>query len=254
MAAALQVVEDVVTEELVNDEVVISPADEMDELEAMFSELEGELSSPQVEPTEEEMAAAGQAVVVEELRAAAEEEMAELSNALPDDSALATGALSEPVKRKGPVTKRISTAGGPKSEAISKALGSKLTDYLLLEVDDLALDGTDQADKVVAKLKEIDGLPVKIGEKVVNLYAHLVNGATLSTYTRMAIEMLVRDGQLSSKGLRDAYIARPYSIGTANSQCTQLMKLLPTLGLATKTGSLLTANPNSTLLPMFTES
>ena len=138
-----------------------------------------------------------------------------------------------------------------KSEALSKALGSKLQDFMCLSINDATLEPADLQTKIEAKLTEIDALPIKIQEKVVNFFAHLSNGAQLSNYTRIAIDLLIKNGEITSKALRDAYIARPYSTGTANSQCTQLMKLLQVLELANKEAGKLVANQESALLPMF---
>lgn len=252
--AALKIQEEVL------EDVQTSAVEEFDELEAMFEELEADLT-PAVESeaelvvedlSEEEMIQAGQAAVIEEAKADALAEMDELSEPVNDDSTLATGAVNPaPAKKSAPVTKRISSLGMKKSEALSKALGAKIQDFMTLNVNDAALEPDALQAKIDAKLAEIDALPKKIQEKAVNFFAHLSNGAQLSNYTKMAIDILVKDGEISSKTLRDAYIARPYSPGTANSQCTQLMKLLVVLELAEKGAGKLTANPDSTLLPMF---
>lgn len=251
--AAINVVEE--TDEVVADsavEEVRDPLADLDELESMFEDLEAGLSTKPIDNglTEEEMVMAGAAATLEEVRSEAMAELDELSSPIADDAALATGVAPAP-KKKAPVTKRISSMGLTKSAALSKALGSKLNDYLTLSLEDAQHPPADLQVKIDAKLAEIDQLPVKIQEKVVNFYAHLANGATLSNYTKIALDILVKDREISSKTLRDAYVARPYSLGTANSQCTQLMKLLVVLGLAEKGAGKLTANPDSALLPMF---
>lgn len=260
MAAALQVVETEVLDTAETSEemevVLGDEGEDFDDLDSMFAELQAdaeaiaETPATTAEFTEEELVAAGTAVDIEELTQAAHAEMAELSEPESDESGLATGVVPGTAKRKAPVTKRISTGGMKKSEAITKALGTKLYDYLVLDVNDVTLPHEEIEAKVNAKLAEIDTLPIKIGEKLVNFYAHMVNGASLSNYTKIALDLLIKDGELTSKGLRDAYLARPYSIGTSNSQCTQLMKLLPTLGLVKREGGKLVVDPNSTLMPM----
>lgn len=177
----------------------------------------------------------------DDLKAAAAEELNEQQPTPP--------APAADDKKPAPQTKRINTMGMKKSEALVKSLGAKAADYLTLNMADIELPEAEQKAKHQALLETIDGLPIKIGEKVVNLYAHIANGATLSNYTKMAIYLLVKDGELSSKTLKDAYIARPYTEGTANSQATQMMKLLPTLGLATRSAGKLIVNPDSVLLP-----
>lgn len=256
--AALKVREEVLeSDEIVLDTTgVVDGGDPLDELDAMFDALEAESSAAAGGEivldavSEADMIQAGADASLAELRAEALAEMDELSSPVSDESALATGAI-EPAKKKAPVTKRISSLGMTKSAALGKALGAKLNDYLTLSIADVGMDPDKLQEKIDAKLAEIDTLPIKIQEKVVNFYAHLANGAALSNYTKMAIDILVKDREISSKTLRDAYVARPYSLGTANSQCTQLMKLLVVLELAEKGAGKLTANPDSALLPMF---
>lgn len=247
MEAALKVQE-------VETNAAVDPLDQLDELEAMFEELESDNSAELVigdELSDAELEEVGIAASIQEARNEALAEMDEVGEPVDDAAGIATGGI-EPAKpkRTAPATKRIAVAGVKKSEALSKALGAKLNDYLALNVNDAALDDDSLKAKVDAKLTEIDALPIKIQEKVVNFYAHLSNGAALSNYTKIAVDILVKQGEITSKSLRDAYIARPYSVGTANSQCTQLMKVLQVLELAHKDGGKLVANPDSLLLPM----
>lgn len=245
--AALKIQED--TEIAVEDVMGVGTT-ELDELDAMFEELESGSVVSDAELDESDMLEAGQAAAIHDAKIEAFAELDAMSEPVPDDSTLATGVIDKP-KRKAPVTKRITSHGVTKSQALTAALGSKINDYLTLNVADAALDDGDLQVKIEAKLAEIDALPIKIQEKVVNFFAHLANGAALSNYTRMAVDLLVKQGGLSSKELRDAYLARPYSIGTANSQCTQMMKLLPVLGLAKREPGRLVADADSTLLAMF---
>lgn len=256
-------------------ETVSTVTDE--DVDALFAELEDELQIAGAAQDEEvvlvdendeaDLIEAGAVAEVEDLKREAMEELDETSTVTPDDSGLAVGAesmqssktVSEIVDevaaekvstRKAPTTKRIGTAGMMKSDAVKRALGGKTLDYTLFENAELAGDDAAIEARSEANLKMIDTLPIKIGEKATNLIAHLSNGANLSNYTVMALEILFKTGELSSKTLKDAYIARPYSVGTANSQCTQLMKLLPALKIAIKHGSVLKVNPDSTLAPM----
>ncbi|SUE95882.1 Uncharacterised protein [Ectopseudomonas mendocina] len=237
-----------------------SEHDALDDLEAMFEELEAGMTNDGIgevvinDLSEADLVDAGIAADIQEARAEAMAEMDEQGEPVDDNSGFATGITQpEPAKQKraAPVTKRISSLGMKKSEALSKALGSKLQDFMCLSINDATLEPSDLQAKIEAKLTEIDALPIKIQEKAVNFFAHLSNGASLSNYTKIAIDLLIKDGEITSKALRDAYIARPYSPGTANSQCTQLMKLLQVLELANKEGGKLVANQESALLPMF---
>lgn len=180
---------------------------------------------------------------VQQLRELAQEEQAE--NKAPEPA-------EEGKKGTAPATKRIATMGMKKSEALVKALGSRAADFLTINLSDAELPDEQRQAKINELLATIDDskkTPIKIQEKVINFYAHLSNGAQLSNYTTIAIQLLVKDGELTSKGLKDAYEARPYSPGTASSQATQMMKLLPLLGLAKREGQKLIVNPDSVLLP-----
>jgi hypothetical protein len=226
----------------------------------MFSDLEagvvvpanvvvaGIAEQPADAPTEKQMLEAGHAAEIGDLKAAALEELDENAAITPDN--VQTPAPIE--KKKAPVTKRISTAGMLKSVALATALGDRLDDLLTIDTKDLALSDEDRFDKRIALLESIDKMPIKIGEKATNLFAHISKGAALSNYTRIAINFLVQNDEMTSKQLKDAFLSRPYSEGTSSSQTTQMMNLLPALGIAIKSGGRLIPNPTSTLLPLLT--
>lgn len=270
--AALEIREELITVDAAEHEIITATVTD-DDVDALFAELEEELQIVDQkegelvlvnEENEDDLLEAGAIADIDELRREAMEEMDEASTATPDDSGIAQGAESIQPKsvseivdevvaektRKAPVTKRISTAGMMKSDAIKRALGSKAMDYTLFENSELMGNDAEIEARSEANMKMIDTLPIKIGEKATNLLGHLHSGANLSNYTVMALEILFKTGELSSKTLKDAYIARPYSVGTANSQATQLMKLLPSLKIAVKIGGVLKVNPESTLAPM----
>jgi hypothetical protein len=242
------------------EEVVIGgkgDTDVMDQLDEMFADLEAGLPKenvvvsglpPEAPVTETQMLEAGHAVSTDELKAKALEELDEQSTPAPDNSQTPAPVL----KKAAPVTKRISTVGMAKSEALANALGDRLGDLLTIDSTALALPADVQFDQRIALLDRIDKMPKKIGEKATNLFAHVAKGAALSNYTRIAINFLVQNDEMSSKQLKDTYLSRPYSEGTSSSQCTQLMHLLPALGIAIKSGGRLIPNPNSTLLPLLT--
>ena len=247
-AVALKVQEEAVVEAV--EEIVVE--EDFDELEAMFEELESGL-------TEEEMEAADAVVGIELAKQEALAEMDEAGEAVSDEAGIAVGAEAaiKPTKAavvkepKVKATKRISTAGSKTSEALTASMGAKLADYMTFEVKDGDLHTDDLETLIKVRLDEMDTLPIKIQEKAVNFFANVTKGATLSNYSKIAIDLLVKNGSITSKELRDAYIARPYSVGTANSQCTQLLKLMQVLKLVVKDGAVLKANPDSTLLPLF---
>lgn len=258
---ALQQVEDIPAENAGVEELVIGGNQTPDELDAMFDDLEAGLGETGLVvngmkesavfeiPNEDHLIAAGHSATNEELRNLALEELSENSEPHPEGA-----KLPEAQKKKAaPATKRISTAGMAKSEALATALGDKLDTLLMVDSDDLVLPEDQQFDKRIALLEKIDGLPKKIGEKATNLFAHVSKGAQLSNYTRIAINFLLQNGEMTSKQLKDTYLARPYSEGTASSQTTQLMNLLPALGIAKKEAGKLVVNPTSTLFPLLTK-
>lgn len=258
---ALQQIEEMPQENAGLEEVVIGGGNPVDDLDAMFDDLEAGLGDTLVvagmpgdvlpaEPhNEDHLIEAGRAATNEELQKLAIEELNENSEHHPENAQTPTAQA----KKKAPATKRISTAGMAKSEALATALGDKLDTLLMVDSDDLALPADEQFDKRIALLEKIDGLPKKIGEKATNLFAHVSKGAQLSNYTRIAINFLLQHGEMTSKQLKDTYLARPYSEGTSSSQTTQLMNLLPALGIAKKEAGKLVINPTSTLFPLLTK-
>jgi hypothetical protein len=243
------------------DEIVVGAVGQsVSDLDAMFDDLEAGLGETLViegmqtgvaeVPSEDHMIEAGKAVTNDELRKMALEEINATSEHHPEDAKMPEAQTK---KRAAPQTKRISTAGMAKSEALAVSLGDKLDDLLTLDTTDLALSDEERFDKRLALLELIDTkMPKKIGEKAINLFAHVSKGAALSNYTRIAINFLLTNGEMTSKQLKDTYLSRPYSEGTSSSQTTQLMNLLPTLGIAKKEAGKLVVNPTSTLFPLLT--
>ena len=144
---------------------------------------------------------------------------------------------AKPVKMKS----RAHGASKPSAALIAR-LGSveAVETHLRIEAGDSELSTKDLTELLKERMASLDTLPKKVGEKAVNLIAHLAGNSKLSCYTEIALEMLLETGELSSKALYDRYKARPYSEGTSRSQCGQLMQLLPAMGIAERptTGSL----------------
>ncbi len=135
----------------------------------------------------------------------------------------------KPVKMKS----RAHGASKPSAALIAR-LGSveAVETHLRIDASDSELSTKDLTDLLKERMASLDTLPKKVGEKAVNLIAHLAGNSKLSCYTEIALEMLLETGELSSKALYDRYKARPYSEGTSRSQCGQLMQLLPAMGIA----------------------
>lgn len=136
---------------------------------------------------------------------------------------------SKPVKMKA----RAHGASKPSAALIAR-LGSveAVETHLRIDASDGELSTKDLTELLKERMTSLDTLPKKVGEKAVNLIAHLAGNSKLSCYTEIALEMLLETGELSSKALYDRYKARPYSEGTSRSQCGQLMQLLPAMGIA----------------------
>jgi hypothetical protein len=111
------------------------------------------------------------------------------------------------------------------------------------------------SDKMIAAMEsdftlvELDGLAKKVREKVINIAQTLSGKSTLSVYTKVAIEALKDQGELSIQGIKDAFEAhRPYGAGTLSAQSSQMMSLLPAMGIAERMGNVLKLNVDSKVL------
>lgn len=156
---------------------------------------------------------------------------------------LTADAAKTPAKSDAPAKMKSRAHGASKpSAALVARLGSveAVETHLRIDAGDSSLSAKELTELLKERMAELDTLPKKVGEKAVNLIAHLAGGAKLSCYTEIALGMLLESGELSSKALYDRYKARPYSEGTSRSQCGQLMQLLPAMGIAERptTGSL----------------
>lgn len=140
-----------------------------------------------------------------------------------------------PAEKEKPAKIKARAHGASKpSAALIARLGSveAVEVHLHIDASDGTLSRADLSTLIKSRMEDLDGLPKKVGEKAVNLIAHIAGGAGLSCYTRIALEMLLESGELTSKALYERYKARPYSEGTSRSQCGQLMQLLPAMGIA----------------------
>ena len=140
-----------------------------------------------------------------------------------------------PAEKEKPAKIKARAHGASKpSAALIARLGSveAVEAHLHIDASDGTLSRADLSTLIKSRMEDLDGLPKKVGEKAVNLIAHIAGGAGLSCYTRIALEMLLESGELTSKALYERYKARPYSEGTSRSQCGQLMQLLPAMGIA----------------------
>lgn len=136
------------------------------------------------------------------------------------------------------------------SDTLFSKYGNDVFNLMKLENEDDFLDEEQLKELVNDRLKEIDQLAKKVGEKVVNVIHFAAGNSVLSSYTKIAIKLLQGNEKVSRMDIRQAYLDYPYKVGTANAQASQMMKLLPALGIANREGTSLVANPESKLLPI----
>lgn len=149
------------------------------------------------------------------------------------DLVVETEAAPAESEKPAKIKARAHGASKPSAALIAR-LGSveAVEAHLHIDASDGTLSHADLSTLIKSRMEDLDSLPKKVGEKAVNLIAHIAGGAGLSCYTRIALEMLLESGELTSKALYERYKARPYSEGTSRSQCGQLMQLLPAMGIA----------------------
>lgn len=149
------------------------------------------------------------------------------------DLVVETEAAPAESEKPAKIKARAHGASKPSAALIAR-LGSveAVEVHLHIDASDGTLSRADLSTLIKSRMEDLDSLPKKVGEKAVNLIAHIAGGAGLSCYTRIALEMLLESGELTSKALYERYKARPYSEGTSRSQCGQLMQLLPAMGIA----------------------
>jgi hypothetical protein len=152
---------------------------------------------------------------------------------------------------------KTDTSGMKPSNIIDLKIGANFKSLAILNEGDEALEGKKLDSHIESILKSMDELPKKVGEKAVNVFLHLQNGIELSVYTQDAIMFLKDNGTMTKAELHDFYAAektgvrnKPYSKGTAGAQSSQMMKLLPFLGIADRSEMALTLNEDSILAQM----
>lgn len=226
------------------DEALLEGVTREVELEAIVQEGYDEV--------ELEVAGSSPAAITEEGKKAAMDEVKAIaeSSEAPEAELAPEAAPAETVKPK-------SRAGGSAkpSEALKVRLGGieAVQSTLIHKPEDAALDADKLSELIALRMAELDKAPKKVAEKLVNAYAHLTSGGSLSVYTELALEMILTKGEITSKDIFDRYIARPWSEGTARSQSGQLMQVLPMMGIAKREGQKLTLIRESVLAQTFAE-
>lgn len=149
---------------------------------------------------------------------------------------------------EAPKSKRGATVNTADPAAFADAFVAALGKGAAFDSDEGSLD-EDAIRNVAAGVTQ-----KKVREKVMNLLAHVMNGATLSNYTKIALDIVVKahaDGctPVTLAEIRKAYEDAGYKPGTVNAQAGQMMALFPQLRIADRQDrGVLKPNPNSVLL------
>jgi hypothetical protein len=209
----------------------VTDAIEADESRALIYAAQG-VGTDLVENTVHEIVAEGDFAVVEA--------------AAVDDGAAAVpstkGAKARAKKASTGAGRRVSrvVSSGTLGAYAAGVAGSTLA---LVEGSDDTVDTATLINSINAK---------KVQEKAVNLIDARYAGKRLSVFTQIAVRTLKDAGKLTAKTLADLYqnvgSGKSYSPGTARSQAQQMTALLVHFGLASKSGSELVANDQSTFL------
>ncbi|MFM5010862.1 hypothetical protein [Aeromonas veronii] len=221
----IQAVTETLSEAPAADAVPDTLVSDLDDLEALLGADVVAVPASTIEEVAQELA---MVETREELYAETDADAAGAADLVVETEA-APAETEKPVKIKA----RAHGASKPSAALIAR-LGSveAVEAHLHIDASDGTLSRADLSTLIKSRMEDLDGLPKKVGEKAVNLIAHIAGGAGLSCYTRIALEMLLESGELTSKALYERYKARPYSEGTSRSQCGQLMQLLPAMGIA----------------------
>lgn len=197
---------------------------------ALEASLDGEIVAVEEEASEEDFEAVLTQVEAEEAR--------EASYAEQDSGADPEIAAADPATEKAAKRTRTNTKGLTPSQIIR----SKVPNFaeVLIVTNEIATRSEADREKAVEELiAKFDEQPKKVGEKLVNVACNIANGVGLSVYTKIAVDLLAAKEIVTLADIRNNYLSggkRPYSLGTANAQASQMMKVLPMLGIAERDG------------------
>jgi hypothetical protein len=218
---------------------VVEEIDSMDaELAALLAESdEADALEASAEESTEDLEGAIESIEIdEELEAAQAADTSE-----PDANA---------PEAEAPKRARKNTTGMKPSEIVTTRFGESADSLLRLNTAEVAMTNTAFASTLTDRVASFDAMPKKVGEKAINMLSFLETGATLSVYTQIAIELLVKDGSITSESLRAKY-SEKYTKGTAGAQSSQMFHLLPAFGIAERAGNSMTLDATSTIAANF---
>lgn len=146
---------------------------------------------------------------------------------------------------------RVTYYTAKRSEVLAHRLDGKVSDYLILEHADAALDDEQRAALQAQLMDDINNkLAKKVAEKVVMLFKWLKNGGELNYVMATAFTILARDGRLTAGKNGNLHLALRERLSelTANSQGNQMFQMMPFLKITTRDGAHMKANKNSVIL------
>lgn len=164
-----------------------------------------------------------------------------------------------PKEPKAPKEPRATSVTHKPGDLLKVKLGAAAADILVFDINDAALTPEDLAVKrqaFVDRMNDPNAIADKVRDKATMLLTWLNKGGELNEVLKRAFTVLRKEGTLTSgdKGnLQLNLLAKPYSIGTARSQASQIFMLFPELGITVKGKGSMAPNPDSALLPMIND-
>lgn len=160
-----------------------------------------------------------------------------------------------PKEPKAPSAPRETMLGKKLSEIVSTRTGGNLADYLVFDVNELALSAEALSQLIADRTLSMNGLPLKCQNKFRYTVDYLSGKkATLQEYVKRAFEVLAKDGNIVTGREGNYALAmtvpatgKPFGMGTAMSQVAQMQTWFVWAGICTKERGMLTLNPNSTI-------
>lgn len=159
--------------------------------------------------------------------ALAQEKEMEKADGITRAEAAGEKTTKEP-KEKAPPRAKIPTGATP-SQTLAIHLGSTEAVHGAIK-----LHRGDTVDEAYANnvFGVIDKLAKKVAEKAVNLIRYRSAPDNIQGYTRKGLDLLISQGEVTSKQMVDMMRAAKYTDGTSRAQSNQLFQLFPALGIA----------------------
>ncbi len=161
---------------------------------------------------------------------------ASMPETTPEVAATNVKKTAKPKVKKEP---RYSVMGKKPSEALPNTLGKDYERILgSLDSNIDALIGNDRTTIVTEMMTGMDNTAVKVKEKIINGITSVMTAKVgeLSTYTSIALDLLINNLSVTTADIKAAYKAAGYTEGTAASQAGQMIHALPLMLVARKSG------------------